>query len=115
MSDLLVRMKHWLQYPRLSSGEKLMGEAVTELERLWARLDVTPTDRRCSVCGTGLLHSAAKHGDSLCHYCAHESLAECRRLLREAWESMCNNQILPRRWAEKTLQQITTAAKAGGE
>lgn len=34
MSDLLTRMKRWLQYPRLSSGEKLMQEAVQEIERL---------------------------------------------------------------------------------
>jgi hypothetical protein len=34
MSDLLKRMKHWLQYPRLSSGEKLMQEAVQQIERL---------------------------------------------------------------------------------
>lgn len=34
MSDLLARMKRWLQYPRLSSGEKLMQEAVQEIERL---------------------------------------------------------------------------------
>lgn len=64
MSDLLARMKRWLQYPRLSSGETLMGEAVQKIERLTGELS--------GISG---------------------ELAECRKLLREACEvSRCDDE-----------------------
>jgi len=35
-ADLLARMRHWIDHPRLSSGMELMRELQTKLERLQA-------------------------------------------------------------------------------